>query len=382
MGSQGPLLGVKVLELAGMGPAPYGCMLLADLGADVVRVDRHDARMPPEQAARDVVSRGRRSIGVDMKSPEGAEVVLRLAERADVLVDPYRPGVAERLGLGPQACAKRNPRLVYARMTGFGQSGPLAANAGHDINYIALGGALAHIGRAGEPPVPPLNLVGDMGGGMLLAYGVACALFEARGSGRGQEIDVAMIDGVASLMSMMYGFAAQGIVTEERGANVFDTGSHFYEVYECADGEYVSVGAIEPGFYRKLVTAIGLDPDSLPRRGDRRSWPESKRTLAAVFRTRTRAQWSALLEPHPDLCFAPVLSMSQAPSHPHHRERGTFIEVEGVTQPAPAPRFSRTPGAVARPPAAPGRHADEVLTDWLDVDAQELRDLRERGALG
>lgn len=361
----GPLSGIRVLELAGQGPAQYGAMLLADLGADVVRVDRPGTRTPGDPAA-DVIARGRRSVLADLKSAAGLELARRLAAMSDVFIDPYRPGVAERLGLGPERCTAENPRLVYARMTGYGQDGPLASHAGHDLNYAALAGAIAHIGRRGEKPVPPLNLVGDMGGGgLLLAFGVTAALLERSTSGTGQVLDVAMIDGVASLMSMMFGYLHQGIVTEERGSNVFDSGSHFYEVYECADGKYVAVGAIEREFFDNLVDALGVDRADLPRRGDRAGWDAGKEVLAAAFARRTRDEWADLFAGEPDLCFSPVLSMSEAPAHPHHVARGTFVEVDGFVHPAPAPRFDRTPGSIRRTSTVPGEHTAEVVADWL-----------------
>ena len=379
---RGPLTGIKVVELAGMGPGPYGAMLLADLGADVVRVDRAGAS-PPDSPEKELLGRGRRSITVDLKSAAGAALVRRLAAVADALIDPFRPGVAERLGIGPEECTAANPRLVYARMTGFGQSGPLAEHAGHDINYVALAGALAHIGRRNAPPVPPLNLVGDMGGGgLMLAFGVAAALVERGTSGRGQVLDVAMVDGVASLMTMLYGYLQQGIVTEDRGANVFDSGSHFYEVYECSDGRYVAIGAIEPHFFRNLVEAIGLDPSSLPRRGDRSRWEESKEILAGAFRARTRDEWCELLADQPDLCFSPVLTMSEAPHHPHLRSRETFLDIDGVVHPAPAPRFERTTGAVRHTTTVPGEHTEEVLDDWLGAGTGDVAAPGSDDALG
>lgn len=384
MTASGPLVGVKVVELAGLGPAPYGAMLLADLGADVVRIDRpaRPGSRPPDGQRKDVVTRGRRSIVIDMKSADGVALALDLIDGADVLIDPYRPGVAERLGVGPEVCMARNPRLVYARMTGFGQTGPLAGNAGHDINYIALGGALAHIGRRDQPPVPPLNLVGDMGGGgLFLAFGVVSALYEAQRSGKGQVLDTAMIDGVASLMTMIYGYHAQGHWSQPRGTNVFDTGSFYYDVFECADGEYVAIGPVEFPFYERLLAALGIPLDSMPRRADRSSWAESKKRIAEAFLTRTREEWSALLEPDPDLCFTPVLSMLEAPDHPHHRARGTFTVDDGVLQPSPAPRYSRTPGAIQRPPAVPGEHTDEVLAEWLGANAAQVGALRSAGTV-
>jgi alpha-methylacyl-CoA racemase len=386
-GASGPLVGLKVVELSGLGPAPYCGMLLSDLGADVIRIDR--PLSAKQQAAAgdrplgDIVTRGRRSIVIDMKAPGGVNLLLQLIDSADALLDPYRPGVTERLGVGPDVCLARNPRLVYSRMTGWGQDGPLAPNAGHDINYVALGGALAHIGRQGEAPVPPLNLVGDMGGGgLFLAFGTVSALLEAQRSGTGQVVDMAMIDGVASLMTMIYGYHAQGHWSQERGTNVFDTGSFFYDVFECADGNYVSIGPIEFPFYDKLLTAIGLSIDDMPKRSDRSTWAESKARISAAFRARTRDEWSELLEPLPDLCFAPVLTMLEAPDHPHHQARGTFLVDDGVVQPAPAPRYSRTPGQVQRPPAATGEHTDEVLSSWLGLDERVVRELRDGGTLG
>ena len=380
--ASGPLAGLRVVELVGMGPAPYAGMLLSDLGAEVLRVDRPKAVAKADASQRhDILARGRRSIAVDVKTEAGAGIVLDLVERADALIDPYRPGTAEALGVGPDVCLARRPSLVYARMTGWGQTGPLAQHAGHDINYVALTGALAHIGRAGQPPVPPLNLVGDMGGGgLFLAFGLVCALLEAQRSGRGQVVDVAMVDGVASLMSLVYAFHAQGFHTLERGTNAIDSGAPFYDVYECADGRYVSVGPIEGRFFAKLLLAIGLDPDELPSRSRRENWPVLKDRIAEVFRQRTRSAWTDLLEPQPDLCFAPVLDLREAPAHPHHVARGTFLD-DDIVQPAPAPRFSRTPGAVQRPPALPGEHTDEVLDEWLGLDGQARDDLRRQGVV-
>jgi len=362
----GPLAGVRVLELAGIGPGPYAAMVLSDMGAEVVRIDRAaqvqgSSGRPPV----DVLNRGRRSIGVDLKSPEGVEAVLRLVASADALIEGFRPGVTERLGLGPDVCLERNPRLVYGRMTGWGQEGPYASAAGHDINYIALAGALEGIGRAGGPPTPPLNLVGDFGGGgLLLAFGIACGLLEASRSGQGQVVDAAMVDGAANLMAMFFGFKAMGMWSPERGTNLLDTGAHFYDVYECADGRYVSIGSIEPQFYAELLKRTGLDGDpDLAAQMDRSKWPALKEKLAEVFRSRTRDEWCDEME-GTDVCFAPVLSMDEAPSHPHNVARGAFVERDGVVQPAPAPRFSRTPAELDRPPASPGQHTDEVLADW------------------
>jgi len=356
----GPLEGLKIIEIAGIGPGPFCAMMLADMGADVVRVDRAQSVVggDPERPPADALMRGRRSIGVDLKNPGGVEALLRLVESADALVEGFRPGVMERLGVGPEVCLARNPRLVFGRMTGWGQDGPYAQAAGHDINYIALAGALAHVGRSGQPPTPPLNLVGDFGGGgMLLAYGVVCGLLEAQRSGRGQVIDAAMVDGAAVLMTMFHAFRAMGIWSEERGTNLLDTGAHFYDVYECADGEYVSIGSIEPQFYAELLARTGLADDAdLARQMDRSAWPALKERLAEVFRSKTRAEWCEAMETT-DVCFAPVLTMAEAIEHPHNRHRGTFIEVAGVAQPAPAPRFSRTEVEVQRPPSHAGQNS-------------------------
>ena len=311
-----------------------------------------------------MLRRGWRSFAVDLKHPDGVETVLQLVEKADALIEGFRPGVTERLGLGPEACAKRNPALVYGRMTGWGQDGPLAHAAGHDINYIALTGALSAIGPADGPPVPPLNLVGDYGGGALyLAFGVCAALLEARTSGLGQVVDAAMIDGAASLMSSVYGLYASGVWQLERGTNILDSGSYFYGTYECADGQYISIAPIEGKFHAELLERLGLDRDEFPDQHDRDRWPDHRARLAAIFKARTRDQWSELLE-GTDVCFAPVLTMEEARQHEHVRARETLIEVEGVVQPAPAPRFSRTPGRVHGPVPEPGQHSRQVLADW------------------
>jgi alpha-methylacyl-CoA racemase len=355
-------------------------MMLADMGADVVRIDRAaSVRAEVDRPYLDLLARGRRSVGVDLKHPDGLAATLRLVEASDVLIEGYRPGVAERLGIGPEDCMARNPRLIYGRMTGWGQEGPYASAAGHDINYIALAGALEPIGRAGQMPVPPLNLVGDFGGGgMLLAYGVACALIERATSGVGQVIDAAMVDGAALLMTMFHGMHATRDVGP-RGTNMLDTGAHFYDVYECADGRYVSIGSIEPQFYDELRRLLDLDDAKWEVQMAADRWPELKQDLAEVFRTRTRAEWCDLLE-HTDVCFAPVLSPPEATAHPHNVSRRTFVELEGVVQPAPAPRFSRTPGALVRPPARPGSHSDEVLAE-RGFDAAEIAELRDAGAV-
>jgi alpha-methylacyl-CoA racemase len=375
----GPLHGFKIVELAGLGPAPFAGMMLSDMGAEVLRVDRAQAvREDGRPSSNEIVlGRGKRSVGVDLKHPEGRRTVLRLVEQADSLIEGFRPGVTERLGIGPEDCLARNPRLVYGRMTGWGQDGPYAPMAGHDINYIALSGTLAMIGRAGEAPVPPLNLVGDFGGGgMLLAYGVVCALLEASRSGQGQVIDAAMVDGAALLAAMIHGFRAAGI-WGERGTNLLDTGAWFYEVYETADGEHVSFGSIEPQFLQEMVRITGLDP--APDAANPAAWPEMKDRMAALVKTRTRAEWCELLEGS-DACFAPVLHPDEAAAHPHNVHRSTFVEIGGVVQPAPAPRFSRTPPEVAGPAARPGEHTAEVLGDW-GFAAGEIAELRDAGAV-
>jgi alpha-methylacyl-CoA racemase len=381
--ASGPLAGIRIIEIAGIGPGPFAGYLLADLGADIVKVDRSnnaglgDPATPPS----DILQRGRRSIAVDLKSPEGVEVVLRLAEKADGMYEPFRPGVAERLGIGPDAALARNPRLVYGRMTGWGQDGPYAHTAGHDINYISLAGALFHMGRKGGPPTFPMNLVGDFGGGgMLLAYGMLAGLLHASRTGEGQVIDAAMVDGTASLMAMFHSFTAMGIFEEARGENMLDSGAHFYDVYECADGEYVSIGSIEPQFYAELLRLTGLEGEDLPYQMDKSQWPGMKERLAAIFRSKSRDEWCEIME-GTDVCFAPVLRMSEAVQHPHNVHRGTFIEREGIVQPAPAPRFSATPGEVQRPPAHAGQHTAEVLDDWLGLDADEVAKLRAGGAI-
>jgi len=377
----GPLRGIRILELAGIGPGPFAGMMLADMGAEVLRIDRSQSLRDPVPArpSPDVLGRGRRSCAFDLKHPDARSAVLRLVERADGLIEGFRPGVMERLGLGPDVCLERNPRLVYGRMTGWGQEGPLAQAAGHDINYIALAGALDHIGRAGEPPLPPLNLVGDFGGGgMLLAFGMACALVERGTSGKGQVVDAAMVDGAAVLMAMMHGLRSMGIWRDERGTNLIDTGAPFYEVFATRDGKYVSVGAIEPQFYAELCQKLGLSGEPWSKQNDRAQWPALKQKLAAIFATKTRAEWCELLEGS-DACFAPVLSMGEAPQHPHNALRRTFVEHAGVVQPAPAPRFSRTGSELTRPPAHAGQHTDEALRDW-GFDAEEIRKLREAGA--
>ena len=378
----GPLDGVRVLEIASLAPAPFGCMILSDLGADVLRVDRAENCGPAAVAPPDPLSRGRRSIGLNLKDPDGIGVLLRLAEDADVLVEGFRPGVTERLGCGPAECARRNPRLVYARMTGWGQHGPLAATAGNDIDYIGVSGALAPIGRVGQRPVPPLNLVADFGGGgMLLAVGILAALLERERSGLGQVVDAAMVDGSALLTSFLHGMRAAGAWQDERGTNLLDGGAPFYDTYESADGRYLAVGALEPKFYAALLAGLGLaGDDRLPGQYDRAGWPVLRARLAAAFRGRTQAEWGEVFA-GTDACVAPVLSPAEAPAHPHNAARGAFIEVGGVVQPAPAPRFGRTAAGLPQPPPRPGADTDAVLAG-LGYAAAQITDLRARGVAG
>ena len=377
----GPLHGLRVIELASIGPGPMCCMLLADLGADVVRVDRLEpSGLGLAMDARyDVNARGRRSLALDLKRPAGRDVVLRLVGGADVLVEGMRPGAAEKLGLGPDDCHARNPRLVYGRMTGFGQTGPLAAAAGHDLNYIALSGVLHAIGPAGGRPLPPLNLVGDYGGGALyLAFGLLAALFERQRSGRGQVVDAAMVDGAASLASIFYGLHAAGSWSETRGANLLDGGAPFYDSYETADGRHISLAPLEPKFFARLAEALALEPRFVQRQYDRRLWPEMREAIAAAVRQHTRDEWCARLDGS-DACFAPVLSIDEAPMHAHARARAAFVTVDGVVQPAPAPRFDRTPAALPRPAPQPGQHTEEVLLE-AGFSAAEVAALRGAGA--
>jgi alpha-methylacyl-CoA racemase len=377
----GPLQGVKIVEIAGIGPGPFASMILSDLGADVVRVERAQAVTGDfSRENKDVIYRGRRSVGVDLKNPDGVEALMRLVEQADALIEGFRPGVTERLGIGPDACLARNSRLVYGRMTGWGQDGPYAQAAGHDINYIALAGALAHMGRAGGKPTPPMNLIGDFGGGgMLLALGVVSALLEARGSGKGQVVDAAMIDGSALLMAMMWGLRAMGVWDERLGENVLDTGAPFYDTYETADGKFIALGSLEPQFYAELLARTGLDHEDLPGQMDRGGWTALRERFTELFGSKTRDEWCEILE-GTDACFAPVLTMSEAVDHPQVRARKTIVDDYGTDQPAPAPRFSRTPGAIQRPPAWPGQHTDDALTDW-GFTPDELTKLRETGAI-
>jgi alpha-methylacyl-CoA racemase len=383
----GPLAGVRVIELPNIGPVQFAGMLLADMGAEVLRLDRAADVASGSSVAGfvspySVIDRGRRSVGIDLKHERGAEVVLRLCERADVLLEGFRPGVAERLGVGPDACRSRNPRLVYARMTGWGQSGPLSGDVGHDINYLSIAGVLWHIGPEGGAPVPPINLLADFGGGgSLVVMGILAALVERAGSGEGQVVDAAMVDGSAQLMSIFFGLDAMG-GWGPRGTNLLDGGAHFYNVYETADRAYVSIASYEPKFYANLVALIGplgfddLDPAA---QMDRSQWPALRTRIAALIRTRTRDQWVEFFAGH-EVCFAPVLSMSQARAHPHNVERETFVDVDGAPQPAPAPRFSRTPSAVQASPVAAGTHTDTALIDW-GFAADEVETLKAAGAI-
>ena len=386
----GPLDGIRVIEMAGMGPGPFAAMLLADLGADVTRVDRWsdsgdlpdtERRIRGTDPTRYVLHRGRRSLGVDLKAPGATELLLDMAAQADALIEGFRPGVMERLGLGPGTCLARNPRLIYGRMTGWGQDGPLAATAGHDINYIALSGALDQVARAGERPLPPVNFVGDMGGGgLILAYGIVCALLAVARGGGGQVVDAAITDGSALLTAMLYGLVAQGRWSTTPGTNFADTGAPYYEVYETADGKHVAVGAIEPRFYATLIGKLGLEPEAEAAQNDRSRWAETKARFAEIFRTRTRDEWAAYFE-NTDACVTPVLSMQEAPRHPHNRARLSFVQVDGVVQPAPAPRFSASATRIGRPPPAPGQDTVSVLRDYgFTPDSIEM--LRSQKVIG
>ena len=372
----GPLHGFRVIELAGIGPGPFCGMMLSDMGAEVIRVDRVGGAA---RRGRDVLARNRRSIAVDLKQPQGVEIVLKLVETADALFEGFRPGVTERLGIGPDDCMARNEKLVYGRMTGWGQDGPIAHAAGHDINYIGLAGALHAIGEPGGKPVPPLNLIGDFGGGgMLLAYGMVCGMLEASRSGKGQVIDAAMVDGAASLMAMFFSQVGRGF-KDERGANMLDGGAHFYNTYETKDGKYVCVGSIEPQFYAELVEKSGVDASEFSAQMDAGQWVGFKEELAAVFKTKTRDEWCSVMEGS-DVCFAPVLSILEAPGHPHNKHRGTFVDVDGVSQPAPAPRFSRTAAAISHPARIPGEDTHRILAD-LGLAAEDIGALEERGVV-
>ncbi len=372
----GPLSGYRIVEIAGIGPGPFAAMMLADMGAEVIRVDRaQSVRGPaPEAPFFDLLQRGRKNIAIDLKNPQGVETLLQLIEKADAVIEGFRPGVMERLGIGPDVCLARNPKLVFGRMTGWGQEGMYGQAAGHDINYISLAGALAHFARPGQTPLPPLNMVGDFGGGgMFLAYGVVCALLEAQKSGKGQVVDTAMVDGAAVLMTMFWAFKSIGMHDENNpGTNLLDTGAHFYDAYRCKDDKFISIGSIEPQFYAELLRLTGLDADpEFASHMDRTKWSSLKPKVTAVFATKTQAEWCAIMEAT-DVCFAPVLTMSEAAQHPHNKERNTFVESHGVMQPAPAPRFSRTKTSLDQPPAHPGQHTSEVLTAWGIGDVESL----------
>ncbi|MBW2295330.1 MAG: CoA transferase [Deltaproteobacteria bacterium] len=374
----GPLAGFRIIEVSGIGPGPFGAMMLSDMGAEVIRVERPSATMW-EDPSMDLLNRGRRCITIDLKQPLGVETLLRLLDSYDALLEGFRPGVMERLGLGPEVCLERNPALVYGRMTGWGQTGPLANAAGHDINYIALAGALHPIGRRGEPPTVPLNLVGDFGGGgLMLAYGVVCALLERSRSGKGQVVDAAMVDGAATLMTIFHATQQLGYWSDERGTNLLDGGSHFYDTYETQDGKWISIGSFEPKFYALLLEKLDLDPATFPQM-DKQQWPAQKQKVAALFLERTRDEWCKLLE-GTDVCFAPVLTIAEAREHPHNTARGTFTQINGVSQPRPTPRFGRTDSEISRPPAHPGEHTEEILTEagW---SPEEIAGLRDQGAI-
>ena len=374
----GPLKGLKIIEMAGIGPGPFCGMVLADLGAKIIRVDRASAIGTGSK--QDAANRGKKSIAVDLKSEEGVEVVLKLVETADAIFEGFRPGVMERLGLGPDVCLERNERIVFGRMTGWGQEGPLANAAGHDINYISLTSALAAIGRPGSPPVPPLNLIGDFGGGgMLLALGLLAALLESKESKKGQVVDAAMTDGSALLMTMIYSMYSSGMWKTSMGSNLLDGGSHFYDTYQCKDGKFISLGSIEPQFYALLCQIAELDESIFGKQMSRDSWPEQKEAIKKIILDKTRDEWCKLME-GTDVCFAPVLDMSEAPKHPHNVERKTFIDLEGVTQPAPAPRFSRTEPEVVSSPSIVGEHTDEVLTS-IGFSDEDINTLKTSGAV-
>ncbi|MFZ6726308.1 CaiB/BaiF CoA transferase family protein [Undibacterium sp. MH2W] len=365
----GPLSGLRVIEMVGLGPCPFAAMMLADMGAEVIRIDKKTSPgainpFPMLGTRFDVMARGRRSLALDMKQPTDQAILLALLDQADVLLEGFRPGVMERLGVGPEVCLARNAKLVYGRITGWGQHGPLALSAGHDINYLALTGMLQAMGRADAPPAPPLNLVADFGGGaMMLAFGVLCAVFAAQQSGRGQVVDAAMVDGAALLGAMLYGFKQYGAWSTEREANLLDGGAPFYDSYACADGKFITIGAIEPQFYGLLLKLTGVDDPAYLSQMTVSGWPDLKKKFAALFATKTREAWCSILE-NTDVCFAPVLDMAEAPQHPHNVARNNFIQIDGVTQPAPAPRFSLTPPVVSMPPSRPGEHSHQILQDW------------------
>ncbi len=374
----GPLEGIKVLEIASIGPGPFCAMMLSDLGAQVIRIDRKE--LVGTGDSRISLNRGRKSLALDLKQPEAIETVLRMVETADMLVEGFRPGVMERLGLGPETCLSRNPRLIFGRMTGWGQTGPMAQAAGHDINYISLAGALHAMGHEDRAPTPPLNLVGDFGGGaMYLLAGLLAAYIEAQKSGQGQVVDAAMTDGTASLLTAFFGLRALGRWTDQRASNYLDGGAHYYGCYTCSDGKFISIGSIEPKFYALLLDKLDIEDDEFQAQNERDCWSTLRGKLETLFLTRTRDDWCAILE-NTDVCFAPVLSMAEAPGHPHNIARKTFVEVDGVTQPAPAPRFSRTQGEIQGPAARVGEHSEEVLKEW-GFGEKEIAALRQAGAL-
>jgi alpha-methylacyl-CoA racemase len=375
----GPLAGLRIIEIGGIGPGPFCAMMLADMGAEVIRVNRA-AGTAIDVAELPFLARGRRSIALNLKSEAGLAALLKLVEKADGLIEGFRPGVTERLGFGPDVCLERNPAIVYGRMTGWGQTGPMAQMAGHDINYISISGALGSIGRKGEAPLAPLNLVGDFGGGgMLLAFGVLAALLERQRSGRGQVVDASMVEGSALLMTMMYEMLGAGFWNLERGTNPLDCGAPFYDSYECADGKFISFGSLEPKFFAVLIDVLGLEPSDQAGRNDPANWPSLRERIGSAVKQRTRDEWEEVLGGS-DACFAPILDMSEAPSHPHNVARESFIEIGGVTQPAPAPRFSRTPGRVSAPAATRGEHGREILADW-GFDSDEVEQLESAGGL-
>jgi len=381
----GPLAGIRIVELGGIGPGPFASMLFSEMGAEVLRIGRRqrdDKGIKGFDKRHQLLNRGRRSVSVDLKNRRAVDAVRKLIAKADAVIEGFRPGVVERLGLGPEECLRLNPKLVYGRITGWGQDGPLAAEPGHDINYIALTGALHAIGRKDGPPVPPLNLVGDFGGGALyLAFGMVCAIVEARSSGKGQVVDAAMVDGVSSLMTLMYGMHAAGLWTDDRGSNRLDSGTPWYDVYETSDGKWISVGCNEPQFYEALLDRLGVERSALPAdRHDRTGWPAIRACFTQKFREKTRDEWCEIMKGS-EVCFAPVLSMAEAPRHPHMKARGTFIELDGVLQPAPAPRFSRTKPEIRHSAGSTEQQADDVLRDW-GLGAAEVADLRADGAIG
>jgi len=379
----GPLNGLRIIEIGAIGPVPFCGMLLSDMGADVLRIDRtapSGLGIGQRETRFEVLGRGRRSISVDLKHPDGVGTVLRLCEQADAIMEGFRPGVAERLGIGPEACQQGNPKLVYGRMTGWGQDGPISHAAGHDINYISLSGVLHAIGTRDSGPVPPLNLTGDFGGGaMFLAFGLLSAIWEAQRSGQGQVVDVSMVEGSAYLQAAIYGMQAAGYWVDRRGENVLDTGSPYYNVYETSDGKWISIGSIEPKFYAELLEKSGLGASDLPDQNDREKWPQMTATFAEVFKQKTRDEWCAIMEGS-DICFAPVLSMSEVAAHPQNAARGSFVDRDGVTQPGPAPKFSRTRPEIQRSPPRLGEHTDEGLADW-GFGADDIAALKQSGAI-